>query len=87
MLIVCVCVAAAAVAAAVTVSTPDHAACHAELGKRGVICDFRPNPNGGVRIGPHFFNSEDEVRHAIAELGDIVTSGAFEQHQGAAARF
>src|SRR5436190_5238979 len=28
----------------VTVSTPDHAACHAELGERGIICDFRPDP-------------------------------------------
>jgi kynureninase len=71
----------------VTASTPDHAACHAELGARGIICDFRPDPNGGVRLGPHFFNSEDEVRHAIAELADIVATGAFERHQGAVARF
>ena len=71
----------------VTVSTPDHAACHAELGARGVICDFRPDPNGGIRLGPHFFNSEDEVRHAVSELADIVATGAFERHQGAAARF
>src|SRR5213082_403733 len=32
----------------VTVSTPDHAACHRELGERGVICDFRPDPEGGI---------------------------------------
>ncbi|HEX6463474.1 MAG TPA: aminotransferase class V-fold PLP-dependent enzyme, partial [Vicinamibacterales bacterium] len=58
-------------AGTVTVSTPDHAACHAELGARGILCDFRPDPSGGVRIGPHFFNTEDEVRHAISELADI----------------
>ncbi|HEY3462260.1 MAG TPA: aminotransferase class V-fold PLP-dependent enzyme, partial [Gaiellaceae bacterium] len=28
----------------VTVSTPDHAACHRELGERGIVCDFRPDP-------------------------------------------
>ena len=52
----------------VTVSTPDHAACHRELGERGIVCDFRPDPAGGIRLGPHFFNTEDEVRHAVSEL-------------------
>ena len=50
----------------VTVSTPNHAGCHRELGGRGVICDFRPDPEGGIRLGPHFFNTEDEVRHAVS---------------------
>jgi kynureninase len=71
----------------VTVSTPDHAACHQELGERGVVCDFRPDPFGGVRLGPHFFNTENEVRRAVSELADIVASGAFERHLGAATRF
>jgi kynureninase len=71
----------------VTVSTPDHAACHRELGERGVICDFRPNPEGGIRIGPHFFNTEEEVRLAISELAEIVASGAYEKHLGAATPF
>ena len=71
----------------VTVSTPDHAACHTELGERGIICDFRPDPLGGIRLGPHFFNTEDEVRYAVSALADIVATGAYERHQGAAARF
>jgi kynureninase len=71
----------------VTVSTPDHAACHRELGERGVICDFRPDPEGGIRLGPHFFNTEEEVRHAVSELAGIIASGAYEKHLGAAAPF
>jgi kynureninase len=71
----------------VTVSTPDHPACHTELGERGIICDFRPDPAGGIRLGPHFFNTEDEVRHAVSELADIVSTGAFERHLGAATPF
>jgi len=71
----------------VTVSTPDHAACHKELGARGIVCDFRPEPAGGIRLGPHFFNTEDEVRHAVSELADIVASGAYEQHAGAQSPF
>jgi kynureninase len=69
----------------VLVDTPDHAAVHRELGERGIICDFRPD--AGVRLGPHFFNSEDELRHTVEQLADIVASGAFERHAGAAARF
>ena len=42
---------------------------------------------GGVRLGPHFFNSEQELRRALAELADIVASGAYERHAGVAARF
>jgi kynureninase len=68
----------------VTVSTPDHAAVHKELSERGVICDFRPD---GIRLGPHFYNTEDEVRRAVAELADIVASGAYERHPGAITPF
>jgi kynureninase len=71
----------------VTVSTPDHAACHRELGERGIVCDFRPDPTGGVRLGPHFFNTEDEIRQAVSELAEIVTAGAYERHVGAATLF
>jgi len=71
----------------VTISTPDHAACHRELGERGIVCDFRPDPAGGIRLGPHFFNTEDEVRHAVSELAHIVSSGAYERHLGAVTPF
>ncbi len=39
--------------------------------------------SGGVRLGPHFFNTEDEVRLAVSELADIVSTGAYEGHSGA----
>ena len=42
---------------------------------------------GGVRLGPHFFNTEDEVRHAVSELAEIVATGAYERHLGAATPF
>jgi kynureninase len=69
----------------VLVRTPDDAAVHRELGERDIICDFRPG--AGVRLGPHFYNTEDELRHTVAQLIDIVESGAFARHVGAAARF
>ena len=69
----------------VLVRTPDDAAVHRELGERGIICDFRPG--AGVRIGPHFYNTEDELRHTAAQLVDIVESRAFARHADAVARF
>ena len=69
----------------VLVRTPDDAAVHRELGERGIICDFRPD--AGVRLGPHFYNTEAELRQTVAELADIVESGAYTRHPGVAARF
>ncbi|HEV7134173.1 MAG TPA: aminotransferase class V-fold PLP-dependent enzyme [Gaiellaceae bacterium] len=69
----------------VLVRTPDDAAVHRELGERGIICDFRPD--AGIRLGPHFYNTEDELRHTVAQLVEIVESGAYVRHSGAAARF
>ena len=69
----------------VLVRTPDDAAVHRELGERGIICDFRPD--AGIRLGPHFYNTEDELRHTVAQLVEIVESGAFARHSGAEARF
>ena len=69
----------------VLVGTPDHAAVHRELTERGIICDFRPD--AGIRLGPHFFNTEVELRHTVEQLADIVESGAYERHAGAVGRF
>jgi kynureninase len=69
----------------VLVVTPDHAAVHKELGERGIICDFRPD--AGVRIGPHFYNTEDELRYTVEQLADIVESRAYARHAGSVARF
>jgi kynureninase len=69
----------------VLVRTPDDPAVHRELAERGIICDFRPD--AGIRLGPHFYNTDDELRHTARQLVDIVESGAFSRHTGAAARF
>ena len=63
---------------------PEFAAVHRELGERGVICDFRPD--AGIRLGPHFFTSDEELETAIGEIADIVETGAYERHLGAVAR-
>ena len=67
----------------VTVHVPEFAAVHRELTERQILCDFRPD--AGIRLGPHYFTSDDELRHAIEQIGDIVESGAYERHLGAVA--
>ena len=63
--------------------TPEFAAVQKELSERGVIADQRPD--AGIRFGPHFFNTPDELRHAVGQAVEIVETGAYERHLGAAA--
>jgi kynureninase len=69
----------------VTVRTPEFEAVHKELAERQILCDFRPD--AGLRLGPHFYNSDDELRYAVSQIAEIVETGAFERHLGATARF
>jgi kynureninase len=68
----------------VTVHVPDFPAVHRELAERQIICDFRPD--AGIRLGPHFFTSDDELRHAIDQIGEILETGAHMRHRDAVAR-
>ncbi len=69
----------------VTVRTPEFEAVHKELAERQILCDFRPDV--GLRFGPHYYNSDDELRHTVAQIVEILESRAFERHLGATARF
>ena len=59
----------------VVVRTPELEAVHRELDAREIVCDFRPD--AGIRLGPHFFNTDDELRFAAAQIAEIVESGAY----------
>jgi len=54
----------------VTLDVPDGARVTAELVRRGVLVDYRPG--AGIRIAPHFYNTEDEVDLAMATLDAIL---------------
>jgi kynureninase len=45
-----------------------------ELIRRGVIVDHRPG--AGIRMAPHFYNTEAEIDHAMATLAEVVDSSA-----------
>ncbi len=50
--------------------TPDFEAVHKELAEREIICDFRPDV--GLRLGPHFYNTDDELRYTVEQIAEIV---------------
>ena len=57
----------------VILGVPDGRFVTGELGRRQILVDYRPG--AGIRIAPHFYTSDDEIFHAIAELKSIVTAG------------
>jgi kynureninase len=68
----------------VTVAVPDFPAVHRELTERQILCDFRPD--SGIRLGPHYFTTDEELCFAIAQIEEILATGAHEQYVGAVAR-
>jgi kynureninase len=56
----------------VIVDVPDGAAVADELLRRNVIIDYRPG--AGIRIAPHFYNTEDEIDVAMRTLQEIIQS-------------
>jgi kynureninase len=69
----------------VTLRTPEFEAVHKELAARQILCDFRPET--GLRVGPHYYNTDAELRYALGQIREIVETGAYERHLGAVARF
>jgi kynureninase len=67
------------------VRTPEFEAVHRELAEREIICDTRPGV--GLRLGPHFFTTDEELVFAADQISEIVETGAYEAHLGAATRF
>ena len=54
----------------VVVDAPNGEAVAQELLRRNVIIDYRPD--AGIRMAPHFYNTEEEIDHAIDTLDAIV---------------
>jgi kynureninase len=53
----------------VTVDPGDALRVHDELLARGYAVDYRPG--SGIRVGPHFFSTEDECHAVLAEMATI----------------
>jgi kynureninase len=58
----------------VIVDVPNGRVVADELIRREVIVDYRPG--AGIRMAPHFYNTMEEVEHAMAVLGEIAQATA-----------
>jgi kynureninase len=52
-----------------------------ELLAREVLVDYRPK--AGVRLSPHFYNRDEECDLALAQMEEILRTGAWEKHAAA----
>ena len=66
----------------VVIDVPNGAAVADELLRRQVIVDYRPG--AGIRMAPHFYNTTDEIDHAMDVLEEIacLSSGSSSAQSG-----
>jgi kynureninase len=65
-------------AGTVTVAPPHAYEVSRELLARDFLVDYRQG--AGIRIAPHFYNSDDEVRATMTAIGEILEDGSWEGH-------
>lgn len=65
-------------AGTVTVNPPHAYEVSRELLARGFIIDFRAN--AGIRIAPHFYNSDEEVRACMDAIRETLADGSWQKH-------
>jgi len=63
----------------VILDVPHGEAVTRELLHREVLVDYRPG--AGIRLSPHFYTTDDEVRHAVEQIAVIRDSGAYLRHE------
>jgi kynureninase len=49
-----------------------------ELLARNVVIDYRKGT--GIRVSPHFYNTDDEIHFVVEQMKDIIETGAWEKH-------
>jgi kynureninase len=58
---------------------PDHAyEVSRELVARGFVVDYREG--AGIRVAPHFYNSDEEIRATMEAIGSILADGSWQKH-------
>ncbi len=62
----------------VSVECPHSAEVCRELLARDILVDYRPK--AGVRLSPHFYNREEECDFSLAQMADILDTGAWKKH-------
>ncbi|MEO0479879.1 MAG: aminotransferase class V-fold PLP-dependent enzyme [Planctomycetota bacterium] len=61
----------------VSIDAPEGYAVCQLLNANDIVCDYRPM--AGIRLSPHFYNTEQEVVAAVDAIADAVESGAWKE--------
>jgi kynureninase len=62
----------------VTVNPPHAYEVSRALLARDIVIDYRQG--AGIRISPHFYNTDDEIEACMAAIAEILETGAWQQH-------
>lgn len=65
-------------AGTVTVRPPHAYEVSRELLARDIVVDYRDG--AGIRLAPHFYNSDDELRQTLDAIASILADGAWQRH-------
>jgi kynureninase len=65
-------------AGTVTVNPPNSYEVSRELLVRGIKIDYRQN--AGIRIAPHFYNTDEELHLAMNTIDEILADGSWKKH-------
>ena len=62
----------------VSVNCPHAQEVTRELLARDILVDYRPQ--AGIRLSPHFYNRDEEIDFALAQIEEILATRAWERH-------
>ncbi len=62
----------------VSIDCPHAREVKSELIARDILVDYRPG--AGVRLSPHFYNRDEEIDFALAQMDEILATRAWERH-------
>ena len=62
----------------VSIECPHAREVTSELLARDILVDYRPA--AGVRLSPHFYNKDEEIDFALAQMEEILATRAWERH-------
>ncbi len=65
-------------AGTVTIRPPEAYAVSRELLARNIVIDYREG--AGIRVAPHFYNTDDEIRQTIETIRAILADGSYRRH-------
>ncbi|MCH9032416.1 MAG: aminotransferase class V-fold PLP-dependent enzyme, partial [candidate division Zixibacteria bacterium] len=71
-------------AGTIALDIPNAEAVSEELLARDFLVDYRPK--AGIRIAPHFYNTDQEIEDVIAEIDDIIATETYRKHLAGAVK-